>query len=441
VSRKRIVVTGMGVITALGDTPQTLHANMLAGKSGVKKWETMEAIDRIPSKVGGDLASLYDVKAGLEALKDRLPKEKFRHLKKIIRNAPYAAQVGLICAITAWHDAGYTVAHEGLDPFDVAAILGGHNFNQRYVGENVHRFDEEPEYIEPLYAMTGIDTYIIASISDILGVRGPSYTIGGACASTNLALRDAIREIRDDGAKAVIVAGAVFEFGALDLQAMCMIDAITYKSFNDNPEAASRPYDTRREGFVPTYGAGTMIVEDLDHALARGAKIYAEVLGVQANCDANHLPTPSTEGQARLMRDLLRKCDVQPADVQYVNAHATSTPLGDITELNAIKEVFGDHAKKLKINAPKSMLGHCCWAAPVVESISGIMQMNAGRLHPSINIDNLDPAVDVDVCAEGPVDQDVNVFLKNSFGFSGINCCALFKRYEGPGAVFGATAS
>ena len=433
-SQKRIVVTGMAAYTPISTTLQELFDGLMTGKSAISRWKSMD-VENVYSKVGGDLEEAIDVKAEIEKLKGILPEPKIKHLKRICRNAPFSAKFGMLCAIHAWHNAGLKFDGSDVDPFQTSAILGGHNFNQRYVGHVHEQFMEEPEYIDGLYALTGLDTYIVASISDILGVRGPSYTIGGACASTNIALRDAMREIRYDGGKISVVAGAVFDFGPLDLQAMCLIDAITYKNFNDNPTAASRPYDTKREGFVPTWGCGTLIVEDLEHALARGAKIHAEVLGVQANCDANHLPQPSTEGQARLMRDLLKNCGLRPEDIDYVNAHATSTPLGDLTELRAIQEVFGSHAKNIRVNATKSVLGHTCWSAPTVESIAAIMQMNAGTLHRSYNIDELDPEVEVDVCADANTPFTVNTILKNSFGFSGINCCSIIRRYTGPGAV------
>jgi 3-oxoacyl-(acyl-carrier-protein) synthase len=227
------------------------------------------------------------------------------------------------------------------------------------------------------------------------------------------------------------VVAPMLDFSPLDLQGMAIMGAITYKSFNDNPSHASRPYDTAREGFVPSHGAAVLVLEDLEHALARGAKIYAEILGVESSSDGCHLPQPSQIGQSRLMKRLLKKCGVKPEEVDYINAHATSTPLGDLTELRSIKEVFGGHTKKLKINAPKSMLGHTCWSAATVETVAAILQMNRGELHPSINIENLDPEVDIDVCRNERKKHDINIFLKNSFGFGGLNSISLIKKYKG----------
>ena len=202
------------------------------------------------------------------------------------------------------------------------------------------------------------------------------------------------------------------------------------RAVDGDPTKASRPYDTKREGFVPSHGAACLVLEELGHALARGARIYAEVLGCTSTSDGSHLPAPSTEGQARTITRLLKRCGITPEQVDFVCAHATSTPLGDLSEVNALRSVFGDHVRKLKINAPKSMLGHTCWAAPTVETVAAILQMRDGRLHRSINIDELDPEVDLDVCREGPVTHNVRTFMKNSFGFGGINCVSLFRKVD-----------
>jgi 3-oxoacyl-(acyl-carrier-protein) synthase len=312
----------------------------------------------------------------------------------------------------------------------VAAIVAGHNINFNHQYESRLQFAEEPDYMDPMLALNGLDTDHAGCVSEMLGVKGPIYTVGAACASANTALRAAVDEIRYHDVDVVLIAGAVLDFSPIELHAMALMGAISFQSFNEEPEKASRPYDVRREGFVPAHGGGVLVAESLDSALRRGARIYAEVVGVETNADGNHLPQPSEEGQSRLMQKVLSKCGVRPEQIDYINAHATSTTLGDLTEIRSIKRVFGHHAGRLKINATKSMLGHTCWAAPAVETIAAVLQMNAGRLHPSINIDELDSEVDMDVCASGPVDHQVRYFMKNSFGFGGINCVSVLKRYE-----------
>ena len=228
-----------------------------------------------------------------------------------------------------------------------------------------------------------------------------------------------------------LVVGAVLDLSPVELHAMCLMGAVTFQNFNDAPEKASRPWDTRREGFVPAHGGGALVIESLSSARRRGARIYAEILGCEANSDGNHLPQPSEDGQARLMQRLLDKCRLRPDSIDYINAHATSTPLGDLTEIRSIKRVFGAHAYKLRLNATKSMLGHTCWAAPVVETVASVLQMRAGLLHPTIGIDELDPEVDLDICrGTQPVAWPVRTMMKNSFGFGGINCVSILSRFK-----------
>jgi 3-oxoacyl-(acyl-carrier-protein) synthase len=243
-------------------------------------------------------------------------------------------------------------------------------------------------------------------------------------------MRCAIDEIRHHDNKVAMVVGPALDFSPVDLHAMALMGAIGFQSFNDEPTRASRPYDSRREGFIPAHGAAAIVLEDMEFAQARGARIHAEALGVEARSDGNHLPNPSAEGQAATMRAALSSAGVAPEQIGFVSAHATSTPLGDVVEIRSIRDVFAGHAKELKINAPKSMLGHTCWSAPVVEAVAAILQMKAGRVHGSINIDDMDPEVDLDVCADGSQDHAFEYMMNNSFGFGGINCVSIFKRYE-----------
>jgi len=368
-------------------------------------------------------------RAKLAALEPRLPPAVFKRLRRIVGRAPWSTALSMLIATDGFEDAGLFA--EPPVPERVAAIVGGHNLNQKHQFENRTRFDEEPDFMDGLLALTGLDTDHAGSISEALNIRGPLYTTGAACASANTALRCAVDEIRHHGMDVALVVGAVLEFSPMELHAMALLGAISVTSFNDEPERASRPYDAAREGFVPAHGGGSLVVEELSHARRRHARIYAEVVGVEANSDACHLPQPSEEGQSRLMRDLLDRCGLRPEDIDYLSAHATSTPLGDLTELRSIRRVFGPHAPRLRINATKSMLGHTCWSAPVVETVAAVLQMRAGTLHPSINIDALDPEVDLDVGQGGARACDARYVMKNAFGFGGINCVSILKRWDG----------
>lgn len=410
----------MAINTPLGDTLPSFLEGLLAGRSAVSRFAALDT-SRIYSKVGADLSG-YDVAARVRSLAPTLPDDTHTALRRLTRRAPWSTRLSMLLAADAFADAGlYGVA----DPERVAVVVAGHNINVNHTFANQNVFLEEPDFIDGLLALHGLDTDHAGSVSEVLGTTGPIYTVGGACASGNVALRSAVDEIRYHDVDRAVVVGAVLDVSPMDLHAMALMGAISVGDFDHEPTRASRPFDTRRNGFVPAHGGGALVLEDWSSAKRRGARIYAEVLAVGANAGASHLPQPSEEAQARLIRRVLQVAERPASDVDFVCAHATSTPLGDLSEVRALRRVFGDHADRLAVNAPKSMLGHTCWAAPVVETVAAVLQMQAGRLHPSINIDELDPEVDLDVCRHGPVDRPVGLLLKNSFGFGGINCVSL----------------
>ena len=434
--KRRAVITGMGTINPLGDTLEGYYQNLISGKSGVRRWQSLD-MSNIECKIGGDLGD-YDCLAALERFKGALGQDTFKKTRKIFRTTTFSAKASILCTLAAWQDAGLfgtgeSAGHRGaVDPFRTCVIVGGHNLNSNYIHENSKRFFQDEEGMDPLSGVEGIDPNVPAVITEILGLHGPAFTIGGACASGNLALREGFRDIVSGECDTAVIAGGLFDMSPGDIQASVIINAVVVKpEFQEQPEKASRPFDVDRAGFVYSHGAGTLMLEELGHALARGARIHGEVLGVRANANACHLPAPAAGVQARLIRELLASTGTDPAEVDFASCHATGTPGGDLEEIRAIKEAFGAHAYNMKLNAAKSMLGHTCWASPIVETIAGLLQMKHGRLHPTINIDRLDPEVDLDVCANGPVEHRIRYMLKNSFGFGGINACSLIRRYEG----------
>ena len=426
--KRRAVITGMGTINPLGDTLDGYYQNLIHGKSGIRRWKSLD-MTNIECKIGGDLGD-YDCLAALERFRDDLGPETYKKAKKLFRSTTFSAKTAVLCTLAAWQDAGLFAG--GTDPFRTSVIVGGHNLNSNYIHDNSKRFFKDEEDMDPLSGVEGIDPNVPAVITEILGLHGPTFTIGGACASGNLALREGFRDIMSGECDAAVIAGGLFDMSPGDIQASVVINAVVVKpEFQDHPEKASRPFDADRAGFVYSHGAGTLMLEELGHALARGARIHGEVLGVKANANACHLPAPAAGIQARLICELLASTGTDPSEVDFASCHATGTPGGDLEEIKAIKEAFGAHAYRMKLNAAKSMLGHTCWASPIVETIAGLLQMKHGRLHPTINIDRLDPEVDLDVCAGGPVDHEIRCMLKNSFGFGGINACSLIRRYEG----------
>lgn len=428
---KRIVITGMATINPLGDTLDGYIDNLLAGKSGVRVWKSLD-LSKVENKVGGDLGD-YDWAKSLETFKDILG-EDFKAIKKLFKFATFSSRLSMLTAMNAWRDAGLyeAGARKGEDPYRTMTVVGGHNLNSNYIAAIRDTFQVEPEHIPPLASVEAIDNNVPALITEVLKLHGPAYIIGGACASGNLALRDAMRDIRLGEIDRAIVCGAVFDVSNTDIQASCIINSVVVKpELQADPSQASRPFDVKRNGFVYSHGSATLIVESLESALARGARIHAEVLGVKASANGCHLPMPGATHQAYAMRGAIQMAGIDVSEIDYANCHATGTPAGDIEELTAVKEVLGQHAYKIKFNAPKSMLGHTCWASPLVETIGGILQMQRGRLHPTINISQQAPEVDVDICANKAVDTKARTMLKNSFGFGGLNCVSVIRTWSG----------
>ncbi|GAB7529260.1 beta-ketoacyl-[acyl-carrier-protein] synthase family protein [Pseudomonas sp. 3A(2025)] len=422
----RIVVTGQSVLTTLGEDPGTLLDNLLAGRSGITRWSGFEPA--IATRVGGSMQG-FDPRPRLAVLAASLPDDARLRLRRVSNRLPWSTALSVLMAGRAWQDAGLFEPLSGADE-ETAIVVGGHNIGQHYCFNNFRQLQIDPDHIDVQYGLAGLDTDHVAVASEVLSIRGPGYTVGGACASGALALRAAFNEIRFNGAERVVVLAPVLDYSPLELHALALMQAVSHRSFNDRPEQASRPFDRRREGFVPSHGGACLVLERADIALARGAEPLCEVLAVAARSDASRQPGPQEDGQVRTIEAALREARLTAQDIDFISAHATSTPLGDITEARSIRRVFGKHLQRLKVNAPKSMLGHTCWSAPLVELVAGIGQLRAGQLHPTINLDDPDPELDFDVCASGPVTHPVRYLLKNSFGFGGNNCVAILGRWE-----------
>lgn len=423
-THRRVAVTGMSVNTPLGDTLDGYLSALLEGRSALTRWRTLDA-SRTYSKIGGDLGD-YDVEAGERALSPALPEAVARRLRWLRRRVPWSPRLGLLLAAGAVQDAGLSEA----DLAETCVVVAGHNLASRHLESGFERFSAAPDTLDVGYELYSLDTTQAGVVSELLGSHQPAYTVGGACASGNIALRAGFREIVLRGARRALVLGAVPEPTSSGLHGFAMIGALSIASFNDAPAAASRPWDLRREGFVPAMGGAAMLLEDLEVATARGARVHAELRGVGVASDASHLTLPDEEGQARAIAAALRRSGVAPEEIDYVSAHATSTPRGDLVELRAIRRALGGRADHLKVNATKSMIGHTFSVAALVEGVAGILQMNAGVLHGTRNIDALDPEVDLDVCAGGNTSRPVQGFLNNAFGFGGINTVSVFSRVQ-----------
>lgn len=423
-TKPRAVITGMGIVCTLGENPKDYFDNLIQGRSGISRWKNMD--NSCYSKIGGDL-SAFSYAQHLEHYGAHYPQRLKEIIAKILRNTPFAGQVTLCAALQAFVDSGIDI--NAVDTSRVAHIMGGHNLNEGFIFQNTKMYLEEPEYIEPLFGLTALDTDVLAIINELLNIHGPTFSVGGACSSSNLAISAALDLIRLNKADVVVVSGAASDLDPVCLQGWAFLDALSYKTFNDNPEKASRPFDSLREGFLPSQAGAVIVLENLEYARKRNAKIYGELLGAACNSDASRLTRPNQEGQHRAMKTALQDAGVNKEEIDYVNAHATSTPLGDRVEVMAIKETFGDHAYHLLVNSTKSMLGHCLLAASLVECIAVLLQLSSGIIHPTINQEHPDPELDLDFVPNTARERKIKIALSNSFGFGGINSSIILKKF------------
>lgn len=417
--RERVVVTGLGVISGVGEDRQSFWDGLVHGRSAITRWKKKDA--RLESQIGGDLSD-FSLEEHLGRVGAGYPVALLSSAKKLLRATPLAGQMTAAAALQAWVDAG--LDRGGIDAERFGHVCAGHNVNTPYLCENARTYLEEPDYIEPLFGMMVLDTDVVTVTSELLTLKGTSLLVGGACASGNLAVISALDLIRAGRVDGVVVTGAPIAMEEVALHGWTMIDAVAC-SFNDAPARASRPFDARREGFVPSEASAALVLESLSHARRRGAVVLAEVLGGAAASDACRLTKPHLEGQTRAMLSALRDARVDATRVDYVNAHATSTPLGDAIEVAAIKAVLGERARQVPVNGTKSMTGHPLTSAGTLELVATILQMNEGILHPTINQEDPDPALDLDFVPNAAREQRFTCALSNSFGFGGINSCVV----------------
>jgi 3-oxoacyl-[acyl-carrier-protein] synthase II len=412
---RRVVVTGMGLVTSLGQGVAPSWAALVAGKSGVR---TIEAFDpvRVDAKIAAEVWD-FDASGVLD--------------RKDMRRTDRYIQFGLVATREAMDQAGLPARVEGEEAERTGVILGtGLGGTGTLVDGITTNALRGPDRISPFFIPMGIPNVGAGQIAINYGMVGPNFTTVSACATGGHAIGEAWETIRRNDADAMIAGGSeagVFEpfVGGFD-----SMRALSRR--NEDPQGASRPFDKGRDGFVPGEGCGVLILEELDHAKARGAPILAELIGYGATADASHitLPAPGGIGAVRAARRAMAKAGIDAGDIDHVNAHATSTPQGDEAELQAIRTLLGEHAPDVTITANKSMLGHTLGAAGAIEAITSIMTIRDSCVPPTINLEDPDDeAHDLDVVANDARAQDVRIALSNSFGFGGQNTALIFRRW------------
>lgn len=416
--RPRVVITGAGCVSVIGEDPKAMTESLLEGRSGITRWTQQPA--SIYSKVGGELAGFE-----LDNHLKRWPGGLAERARSVLRLSTPAGRMIAAAVFQALHAAGAL----GLCDEETAHVLGAHNTNERFTFHEALEFAAEPEYVNSMYGLIAFDTDVLAASNEVFGVRGPSFTVGGACASSNVAVVTALDLLRCGRAKRVIVSGVATTTSPLALQGWAFFDALSLDTFIDEPQRASRPFDTRREGFVPAEGAGAVVIETLDEARRRGAPCCAELLGGAIASAASRGTRTDIEAQARAIRGALADARIETDRVDYVNAHGTSTPLGDLNEIEALRRGLGERARHVPINSSKSMLGHALQAASILELIATMGQMEQGAVHPTLNLDEPDPAfADCDLVRGSARSHHIDVAMSNAFGFGGMNAVVLIGR-------------
>ena len=413
-NKRKVVITGLGLVTPVGIGVTNSWKSIIEGQSGISNitnFDTNSFESSFSSTIAGEVKD-FDPKAYLN------PKDA-RRMDTFI-------QYGLVAAYEAFNDSGLEVNETNAERIgtSIGSGIGGVNLIEQQA-ESLRVGG--PRKISPFFVPGTIINMVAGNLSIALGLKGPNISIVTACTSGTHSIGDASRMIEYGDADVMVAGGAEAAITPLTVAGFCSAKALS--SRNDDPKTASRPWDKDRDGFVIGEGAGVMILEEMEHAKKRGAKIYCELSGYGMSADAFHITAPTVDGPKRSMLTAIKNAGINADDINYINAHGTSTPLGDLNETNAIKETFNEHAKKLVVNSTKSMTGHLLGGAGGIESVFTALAIHHQISPPTINIFNQDPQCDLDYCANEARKLDIKAALKNNFGFGGTNGSLVFKKY------------
>jgi len=411
-NRMRVVVTGMGAVTPLGVSVDEFWKGLISGRSGVRPITLCDA-SQYPCRIAGEIP---DFDPG-----------KYMNPREARRMARFS-QVAVAAASMALEDSGLDIGLE--DQERIGVVLGNGAGGLSTTQDACEDMNEKGSMrINPFFIPMMLPNMAAANVARIVGAKGYNSTVVTACAASNQAIGEAGEAIRRGVVDIVLAGGSEASITEVGLSGFCILKALS--THNEEPSRASRPFDAQRDGFVPAEGGGILILESLEHAMNRGANILAELAGYGTSCDAFHAvqPDETGEGASRAMRWALADAKIGPEDVDYINAHGTSTPLNDRIETMAIKNVFGDRAYNIPISSTKSMTGHALGGAGALEAIACVKTLQDGVIHPTVNQEHPDPSCDLDYVPNLARHQNVNVLMSNGFGFGGQNTCIVLRRY------------
>ncbi|MEI7732152.1 MAG: beta-ketoacyl-ACP synthase II [Verrucomicrobiota bacterium] len=412
---RRVVITGMGVVSSLGHDPETLWKNVVAGQCGIDRIGAFDTTG-FDCQIAAEVRN-FDASASFPSPKEARRSDRFAQF------AIYAGHQALL-------DSGMDLDKCNRD--EIGCFIGS-GIGGLYTTAEQHKIllNKGPSRVSPFMIPMLILNMGSGLFSMYYKLRGPNIATCSACATSTHAIGEAWRTIKMGDAKAIFAGGTEATITALGISGFCAMKAMSTR--NDDPKHSSRPFDLGRDGFVMGEGAGVLALEELEHAKARGARIYAELIGYGNTADANHMtaPAPEGEGAARCMKMALRNSGLNPGDIDYINAHGTATPQGDIAETQAIKSVFGDHARKLVVSSTKGATGHMLGAAGAVETILCLKAMQNQVAPPTINLENPDPQCDLDYAPNAAREMKINAIVNNSFGFGGHNASLIARKFVG----------
>ncbi|KRF31971.1 beta-ketoacyl-ACP synthase II [Paenibacillus sp. Soil787] len=408
----RVVITGMGVVTALGQDLETFWGNLTSGKSGISLIENFD-VSEYPTRIAAEVKDFN--------IEDYVDRKDSRRMDRFV-------QFAVAGAVNALKDANLNVK-EDTDPERVGVSVGS-GIGGLNTWEEQHRIllEKGPKRVSPFFIPMMIANMASGQVSMITGAKGPNSTAVTACATGTHSIGDSFKMIQRGDADVMICGGAEATITPIGVAGFCALRAMSTR--NEEPHLASRPFDTDRDGFVMGEGAGVMILESLEHAQKRGARIYAEVIGYGMSGDAYHMTDPDPDGAARCMVKAIKDAGISPESISYINAHGTSTPVGDRSETTAIKKAFGEHAYKVAVSSTKSMTGHLLGAAGGVEAVICGLTISNSLIAPTINLVNQDPECDLDYVPNTARAAKVDIAMSNSFGFGGHNATIILKRFE-----------
>ncbi len=422
---RRAVVTGMGLVTPLGVGLERIWRRLLAGESGIAAIQSFDVSD-LPARIAGQVP-IGDTASGLFNAEDWVPAKDHRRMDTFIIFA-------MAAAAQAIEDSGWQPEDEEARERTGVMIGSGIGGLPSINDTALILAERGPRRVSPFFIPASLINLASGNVSIRYGFKGPNHAVVTACSTGAHAIGDAARLIALDDADVMVCGGTEAAICRLGLAGFAAARALS-TAYNDDPPRASRPWDQGRDGFVMGEGAGVLVLEEYEHAKTRGAKIYAEIVGYGMSGDAYHLTAPAEDGSGayRSMRNALRSARLTPDRIDYINAHGTSTPLGDEIELGAVKRLFGDHAYKLSMSSTKSAIGHLLGAAGSVEAIFSILALRDGVVPPTLNLENPSPSCDIDLVAQKARERNVTYALSNSFGFGGTNASLIFARPERSG--------